>query len=133
MGTPDGNSLAPLHGVRSFLVIGKLPVGTHYLARILKKFARALETEVTARREPTLYDGALIQTAVRHEAVCQLWLRYLRREADSLTVDQKLAVCKSISSETDARDRTLKALGLDARNAPPQSIYAETEKLSADA
>jgi hypothetical protein len=96
----------------------------------------ALEDAVLTRRnEVDLHDAAVIQTAVRwerHALLCQRWLRH----ADgTLTADQRLAFSREIARASAERDKCIRLLGLDRRDAATitASLYAAATATACDA
>ncbi len=86
------------------------------MRRLIGQFRHSLEDVVLQRvGEVSLYSGALIQSACRHEGRAQLlqrWLRELDKGDKSPSIHDKLAILKEIGAASDARDRCLKQLGL---------------------
>ena len=123
MSAPKGNRNRTTHGVHGYLAIGSLPKGASYIRRSLGQFRLALENSVQDKEgEICLYNAALIQSSVRHEARAQLLTRWLRKpgkDSDAkqpgLSFTERLAVLREIGSATDARDKCLQRLGLDQR------------------
>lgn len=108
-----GNRIATTHGVRGFLTTGTLPPKAAYIRRNLNRFRTALEAAVLEQSDKIgLYQDALINSAIRHEARAALLQRWLRIN-EALTHAEKLATLKEIGNATDSRDRVLKALKLD--------------------
>ena len=109
------------HGLYSYLALGRAPQGCQYVFRLIGKFKQAIKAEVESiHGQVSIYHAALIQTACRHEGRAQptRWLREGERE---LSNADRLNVLKEIGNASDARDRCLKALGLDA---DPQTLMA---------
>ena len=126
MPAPIGNSNRLSHGCHRFLTSGQLPKGCSYIRRQLNQLRTAIEARIVEKQGTvTITQAAVCQTALRHEAVCQLLLRYLRLadkgNGESLTFDQRLTALKTIANHSDRRDLCLKDLRLDASN--EQSIY----------
>ncbi len=111
-----GNRVNVTHGVYGFLATGSLPRKATYIRRQLGELRNAIEAAVLEKfGELTLYRAALVQTAIRHEGRACLLQRWLRLNG-KLTHAEKLATLKEIGAASDARDRALKALGLDERD-----------------
>jgi len=118
-GAPKGNrnnlrsGLAHEHRQHGYLATGRLPKGASYVAAVAKRLRRSLEAAVLAR-DPRVevYAAALIQSACRHEIRALLSQKWMRDKED-LTSDQALTFLREISLATDARDKCLRALGLD--------------------
>lgn len=109
-GAPPGNKNAVRHG----LTTGKLPVGCGWVATLTNHLRTALENAVIAAHgEITLYEAAVINTAIRWERHAMLAQRWLRITAD-LTIDQKLAFHREVARASTERDKCLKELGLHA-------------------
>lgn len=108
-GAPKANGNAIRHG----LTAGKLPRGAAYIARISGVFRTSLEAAVIDHKtQISLHDAAVIQTAVRWERHSQLAQRWLRKEFDRLTPDQKLHYSREVARASAERDRCLRLLGL---------------------
>jgi hypothetical protein len=61
----------------------------------------------------TIYQEAVLQSAVRHETRALLAARWLRKEGEKLKLPDRIALLGTISSATDSRDKCLEKLGLD--------------------
>jgi len=112
-GAPAKNRNAIRHGLRS----ASLPASARFIedqARVFRRCVRAAVTERTGS-EPTLYEEALVLSVARHEQRAQLAGRWLRLEGDSLSIEQRLALLKTISDASDQRDKCLQKLGLDRK------------------
>jgi hypothetical protein len=110
-----GNRNAAKHGVYGYLAIGSLPKGASYIRRQLGRFEGALRDAVTYKHgEVGVYHAALIQTACRHEGRAQLLTRWLREIDGTATITDRVAILREIGSASDARDRCLRLLELDA-------------------
>ena len=118
-GAPPGNENAVRHGLR----MTNLPKGCGWLEGALRSLRRDLIDEITQEQgPPTLYQDALIQSVVRHETRAQLLLRWLRTDAQSLTLERRLALLASVSNATDQRDKCLERLGLAKRSTDADAI-----------
>ena len=110
MGGTLDNSNALKHGLSA----GKLPKGASYVMRMTSRLSESLEAEaLEVRGRLGVYELACINSAIRwerHALLCQRWLR----EAEDLTPDQKIAFSREIARASSERDKSLKALGLDA-------------------
>jgi len=110
-----GNRNRMTHGIRGWLTIGSLPKGASYVRRIVGEFRRQIESGVlTVSGELTPYASALCQSATRHEARALLAGRWMRQQGEGLPLSDRLALLKAIADATDARDRCLEKLGLNA-------------------
>jgi hypothetical protein len=124
MPAPVGNQNRTVHGVRGYLALGSLPRGARYIRRLIGELRTALESAVSEANggEISIYHGALIQSACRHEGRALLLSRYLRIEPD-LALAERLAILKEIGTASDSRDKCLKAFGLDAvKSSDPWAI-----------
>ena len=82
-GAPIGSQNAIKHGVRGYLVTGRLPKSANYIRKQLGQLRRQLESAVAeSHGEVTLYHAAVIQSTVRHEARATLLNRYLSTEKE---------------------------------------------------
>ena len=121
MAAPKGNRNRTTHGKHGYLATGSLPKGASYIRRSLGQFRLALENSVQDKEgEICLYNAALIQSSIRHEARAQLLTRWLRKpgkgsdaKQPGLSFMERLAVLREIGSASDARDKCLQRLGLD--------------------
>jgi len=112
------------HGVHRFLRSGTIAAENTYLTRVLREFQKAVEADILERRgELSIYDAAILQSAIRHEGIAQLWIRHVRKEAKSLTTEQRLAIGREIRNATDARDKCLRELGLNKRDSQLDDLY----------
>ena len=110
-----GNRNAMRHGVYSYLALGRMPKGCGYIYTLSRKLRTQLELELVNKHgEVSIYRAALVQTACRHEARAQLSSRWLKHNADEMNHHDRLSYLREIGNASDARDRALKAIGLDA-------------------
>ena len=106
--------LANRNAIRHGLAAGNLPRGSGYIVRLTNQFRSAVEDALRdAGHEVDLVAAATIHTCVRWERHAQLAQRWLRREADSLTPDQRLAFSRDIARASAERDKCLRLLGLE--------------------
>uniref|UniRef100_A0A7C2K054 Uncharacterized protein n=1 Tax=Schlesneria paludicola TaxID=360056 RepID=A0A7C2K054_9PLAN len=116
-GAPPGNGNGIKTGRR--YNVGTLPKDCRSIENVRSKISRQVTEEVIARTgEMSVYSAAVLQSLVRHETRCQLLTRWLRIEGDKLTVLDRSALLRDISSATDARDKCLERLGLDKSALP---------------
>lgn len=109
-GAPKRNKNAIRHG----LTCGQLPKGCTWVATLANELRKSLEAAVVAAKgECSLYDAALVNSAVRWERHAMLAQRWLRVET-TLTIDQKLAFHREVAKASSERDKCLKELKLDA-------------------
>lgn len=116
-GAPLNNRNAIRHGLHAT----SLPKDVRGLENRLNKFRRHVEDAVYEQQgEVTLYHAAVIQSALRHERRARLLERWLKKESDGkgkgkkkLQLQDKMMILQQVSQATDARDKCLKALGLD--------------------
>ena len=125
-GPPIGNQNAMSSGLRA----SSLPRSARFIEDQTRVFRRAMRDAVQERTgaPATLFEEALLLSAVRHETRAQLAGRWLRIEGEKLDVEKRLALLKTISDASDQRDRCLQRLGLDrkAGSDPWASINAYT-------
>lgn len=109
-GAPPQNVNAMRHG----LACGSLPRGCGYVLRITQKLRDFIEEAVRRRHgELSLWHGSVIQTALRWERHAMLAQRWLRKEHDQLTADQRLNFSREVARASSERDKCLRLLGLD--------------------
>ena len=117
-GAPPANRNAIRSGVYSFLANGRYPRGASYVGRLIGQFRHSLEDVILQRDgEVSLYNGAVIQSACRHEGRAELLQRWLREvdagnRNDNSSIQDRLSILREIGSATDARDKCLKSLRL---------------------
>lgn len=121
-----GNLNAVKHGQRSRdrfnLVVGMGAKRDRKIIDRLRAFRNRLEKIVVeAHNEVSVLRAALINSATRWEKVAALGDRWLREEAESLDVNDRLNLVKSIAQASDSRDKCIKALGLDSK---PADLWA---------
>lgn len=113
-----GNQNAVSHGVH----VGggmSLPKGCRQVQAELDRFVEQVRAAtLAAHGEIRVYEAALIDTAASHQRRILLLFRWLRMEFDTLNFDQKTSCLREVSNASNARDKTLKDLGLDRREAP---------------
>lgn len=105
-----GNRNALRHGLRG----GKVPPGAEYVEKFVNALRRQVEDQVLALRgEVTLTDAAHINSVLkweRHGKLAEFWLR---KEADNLTVSDRLRFSEAIAKASDNRDKAIRALKLE--------------------
>lgn len=110
MPAPKENINALRHGLRT----ATLPKGCKYIEGAMQTFRMRLEDMIYDRHQGiSVYQAAVIHSAVRHERRGMLSERWLRKEGGSLSLPDRLGLLREISNATDARDKCLKSLGLD--------------------
>jgi hypothetical protein len=115
MPAPEGNSNAWKHGLRSSLVLVAVPPKAAWIKKLMAAFRRDLEAAVVERHgEVSLMRAAVINSASRHETIAQLAGRMLKLAGDEVKTETKLAILDRIGRATDARDRCIRALDLEA-------------------
>jgi hypothetical protein len=118
-GAPRGNTNAQRHGLRG----GKLPKGCQYIENRVNALRRQVETAVIeAKGEIGVVDAAAINSVLKWERHGLLAAHWLRHEADKLTAAERLKFSEAIAKASDARDRNIRALGLDAPQQMPWAI-----------
>ena len=119
-----GNRNATRNGRYGWLAIGSLPVGASYIRRCVGKLRRELEIAVQSQAgQLGPYKAGLCQSAARHEGRALLAVRWLRERGQKMSDLERLAYLKEIGAATDARDRCLRALGLDKPVDPFAGLY----------
>jgi hypothetical protein len=111
------------HGLRA----GKLPPRLQYIEHRINDFRRQLEDAVSERKgEVSIIDAAGINSACKWERHGLLAQHWLRKEADNLSAGDRLKFSEAIAKASDARDKNIRSLGLDAPAADPWTIIAVT-------
>lgn len=126
-GAPRGSRGCIRHG----LMAGNLPAGCKYVEVRLNVFRRKLEDAVLqVKKEITMLDAALINTAVRWERHATLAHRWLTRQWDELKPADRLNFSREISRASSERDKSIRLLELDVN--PVQSVWDEIDAEIAD-
>lgn len=119
MGAPLENRNAMTFGMSSMLTSGRLPKGAGYCRRHVLAMGRELAVAVNSQRgKVTTRDSLAINAAQRHELRAVLLHRRYRLEGGNLTVEQEAMLLREIGRATDARDRAIDRLRLDAEASP---------------
>jgi hypothetical protein len=109
-GPPNGNANALRHGLRG----GKLPKGCQYIENRVNSLRRQVEAAVIeAKGEINVVDAAAINSVLKWERHGLLAAHWLRHQGDKLSPTELLKFSEAIAKASDARDRNIRALGLD--------------------
>jgi hypothetical protein len=110
-GPAEGNTNAQRHGMKG----SKLPVGCVYIEHRVNKLRREIEAAIVAAKgEINIVDAAAVNSVLKWERHGLLAAHWLRHEADKLSAGDRLRFSEAIAKASDARDKNIKALGLDA-------------------
>lgn len=124
MAPKPGNRNALTNGRHAYFTSGRLPRGASYVSRCIRGMRAALETALMERHGTvSIPHAALVSSATRHEARALLTQRLLR-EADELPVMDRRQLLADFTAATEARDRCIAALGLDAEAHPFAALFA---------
>lgn len=113
------------HGLCSNRVasLGGVPKGASYVGRLVGKLRRELENNVeVAKGKITLTDALVINTACRWERHAMLANRWLAKNCEKMTFDQRLNYSRDIAKAAENRDRAIGKLNLDQT---PESIIGQ--------
>lgn len=128
-GPPKGNENATRHGMRG----SKLPKGCAYIENRVNSLRRQVECAlIEAKGEISIIDAAGVNSVLKWERHGLLAAHWLRKEADKLSVSDRLKFSEAIARASDARDKALRSLGLDAKPAAPWLIVANSTDAAAD-
>lgn len=109
MPAPAKNRNATRHGLRA----ASLPKGSSYITRATNELRRAIEDAVaTAKGGVNIIDAATIQTIMRHERHAMLAQRWLKKDIENMTLDQRLKYSAEIGRASAERDKCLRSLGI---------------------
>ena len=112
--------------IRADFCTARLPDGCGHIRRQANRFRRIMEAELLEQYgQLSAYHAALCQSATRHEVRAQLasrWLWKAKEDGKPLGLDEQLALLKVVSDATDARDRCMRAAGLDSADRT-QSVW----------
>jgi hypothetical protein len=109
-GGKKGNVNAQRHGMAG----GKLPAGCVYIERRCNALRAQVEQAVLALKgEISIVDAAAVNSILKWERHGLLAAHWLRKEADKLSAGDRLRFSEAIAKASDARDRNIRALGLD--------------------
>jgi len=111
------------HGLRA----GMLPKGASYIKRDCDILRRLIEEAVIGNHgEVSLFNAAMIQTAIRWERHAMLTQRWLRKEIDSMSASERILYSKDIATASTNRDKCLKELGLNTKQLDVfDALYAD--------
>lgn len=114
---PPGGQIGNDHGTRHGLRAGKLPKDARYIEIQMNLLRRQIEaTVIEAKGEISLTDAAFIQTAMRWERHAALAQRWLTKQYDELSPDQRLHFSREIARASAERDKAIANLRLDVTN-----------------
>ncbi len=95
----------------------QLPAGCGSIENATDQLRVALEDAVLAAKgQVDLGDAAAISTAVRAERLAALAAKWLRDKYDSLSADARLSYARETVKASEARDRAIRSLGIDAKS-----------------
>jgi len=111
-----------------------MPTGCGWIATQTNALRRDLEAAILAAKGTvTIYDAALVNSAVKWERHSALAARWLRLETATMTLDQRLNFSREIAKASSERDRCLKELKLDATDTSLiDALYATPHEPDAD-
>lgn len=98
---------------RRNLTNGLLPKGCLHIRRATEALRDQILEEVDRRGEVGLMEVAATHTAIRWERVALLAQRWLQKEFDQLTPEQRLQFAETTARASTNRDKVLRQLGLD--------------------
>ncbi len=103
----------------------KLPAGCTHIEHAVNGLRRQMEAEVIRiKGEISVVDAAAINSILKWERHGLLAAYWLRKEANTLSASDRLRFSGEIAKASDARDRNIKLLRLDAKAPPPWLIPA---------
>ncbi len=109
----DGRRRNPLkHGLRA-AELGTVPRGASYIGRLVKQLRTKLEEKVEETKgEVSLQDSLAINTALRWEKHALLCNRWLAKESENMTHEQRLHYSREIARAAESRDKAVSRLNL---------------------
>ena len=117
------------NGLRHGLTGNKLPKGCQYVENRVNNLRRQVEDALLAVKDSiSLTDAAAINSVLKWERHGMLASHYLRKEGDTLSVADKLRFSEAIAKASDARDKALRMLDLDATPNSPWSVLTVETK-----
>jgi hypothetical protein len=114
---------AQRHGMNG----GKLPPGCQYIENRVNSLRRQMESALLAvKGEISVVDAAAINSILKWERHGLLAQHWLRKECERLSASDRLRFSEAIAKASDARDKNIRALGLDrdASDDVLASLYA---------
>lgn len=119
-GAKPGNTNAIRHGLTG----GKLPKGCQYIEHRVNALRRQVEQAlIDLKGEINIVDAAAVNSILKWERHGLLAAHWLRHQVDELSAADRLRFSEAIAKASDARDKSIRALGLD------RDTEAETVKL----
>ncbi len=124
-GPPLGSQNAFRHGMKA----GKLPKGMAYIEKRTNLYRLELEGAVLdVKGSISVADAAAINTACKWERHAMLALHWIRKDSEkdvpTLSANDHLRFSEAIAKASDARDRNIRLLGLDAKAPAPWLLPA---------
>jgi hypothetical protein len=93
---------------------GKLPKGCEYIENRVNALRRQVEAALMELKgEVSIVDAAAVNSILKWERHGLLAAHWLRKEADKLSAADRLRFSEAIAKASDARDKNIRALGLD--------------------
>lgn len=109
-GAPKGNHNGLRHGLHG----SKLPRSCRYIETRVNSLRRQVERAVMAAKGViNLVDAAAVNSIMKWERHGMLAAHWLRREADKMSLSDRLRFSEAIAKASDMRDKNIRALGLD--------------------
>jgi hypothetical protein len=95
---------------------GKLPKGCQYIEKTVNALRRQVEAAlIAAKGAISIIDAAGVNSVLKWERHGMLAAHWLRKEADNLSVMERLKFSEAIAKASDSRDRAIRSLGIDAK------------------
>lgn len=112
-GAPHGNANAATHGMKG----SKFPPGANREQATVLAIVRAAKAACESQNghPVTVHQNAVLHRLRRAATKDRLAARWLRLEADKLTIEQRMALTDAMSDAAEAIEKCLRQLGLDGR------------------
>ena len=122
-GPPKGSANAMTHGLtanlRHGMQGGKLPKGCQHIENKVNSLRRQVEAALLAAKGTIDFvDAAAVNSILKWERHGLLAATWLRREAESLSANDRLKFSEAIAKASDNRDKALRSLNLNVKPSP---------------
>ncbi len=122
-GPRKGNANSLRHGMKG----SKLPKGLIYVENRVNSLRRQVEAAlIESKGGIDIVDAAAINSILKWERHGLLAAHWLRKEAEKLSVSDRLRFSEAIAKASDNRDKNIRSLGLDrdAADSVLTALYA---------
>lgn len=130
-GAPSGNSNATTHGLKG----SKFPPGAIREQTTVRAIVLAAKAACEAKHghPVTVHQMAVLHRLRRAATKDRLSARWLRLEAATLTIEQRIALVEAQESSAETIEKCLRQLGLDGAGAATPDLWAKVDEANKEA